>query len=128
MNVCGRAALENGVGIGALVTLKVDYCTHCHAQGLLVIVYRFQEKSGGILVCCEHGIVTHDGSSKDYWVPYGKYRVIAGNDSTLQISKKLQAVRGKVVAGNFVDTLLHQEPHSQSMLTLTLEQQVWLKR
>jgi hypothetical protein len=36
-------------------------------------------------------------------VPYNKYRVIAGNDSTLPISKKLQAVRDKVLAGNFVD-------------------------
>ncbi len=103
MKVCGRAALESGVGIGALVSLKVDYCTHCHAQGLLAIVYRFQENSGGILVCCEHGIVTHEGSSADFWVPYDKYKIIAGNDSTFPISKKLQAVHDKVLAGNFVD-------------------------
>jgi hypothetical protein len=103
MKVCGRAALENGVGIGALVSLKVDYPTDCHAQGLLAIVYRFQANSGGILVCCKHGIVTHDGSSKDYSVPYDKYRVIATNDSIFPISKKLQAVRDKVLAGNFVD-------------------------
>jgi hypothetical protein len=49
MELCGKAALESGVGIGALVSLKVDYLTHCHAQGLLVIVNRFQENSGGIL-------------------------------------------------------------------------------
>jgi hypothetical protein len=60
MKVCGQAALESGVEIGALVSLKVDYHTHCHAQGLLAIVYRFQENSGGILVCCEHGIVAHE--------------------------------------------------------------------
>jgi hypothetical protein len=41
MKVCGQAALESGVGIGVLVSLKVDYCTHCHVQGLFVIVYRF---------------------------------------------------------------------------------------
>jgi hypothetical protein len=87
MKVCGRAALKSGVGIGALVSLKVDYHTHCHAQGLFAIVYRFQENLGGILVCCEHGIITHDGSTKDYWVPYDKYRVIAGNDSTFPISE-----------------------------------------
>ncbi len=77
MKMCGKAALDSGIGIGALASLKVDYQTHCHAQGLLVIVYRFQENSGGILVCCEHGIVTHDGTCNDYWVPYNKYRVIA---------------------------------------------------
>ena len=38
MKICGKAALDSGVGIGALVSLKVDYHTHCHAQGLLVIV------------------------------------------------------------------------------------------
>jgi hypothetical protein len=32
-----------------------------------------------------------------------KYRVIAGYDSTFPVSKKLQAVRDKVSAGNFVD-------------------------
>ena len=103
MKLCGKAALESGVGIGALVSLKVDYHTNCHAQGLLAIVYRFQENSGGILVCWEHGIITHDRSSKDYWVPCNTYRVIAGYDSTFPVSKKLQAVRDKVSAGNFVD-------------------------
>jgi hypothetical protein len=76
MKICGQAALESGVGIGVLVSLKVDYRTHCHAQGLLSIVYRFQENSGGILVCCEYVIITHDGTSTNYWVPYNKYRVI----------------------------------------------------
>ncbi len=68
-----------------------------------MIVYRFQKKSGGILVCCEHGIITHDGTSKDYWVPYNNYRAIARNDTTFPISNKLQAVRDKVLTGNFVD-------------------------
>jgi hypothetical protein len=103
MNICGQAALESGVGIGVLVSMKVDYRTHCHVQGLLAIVYRFQENSGGILVCCKHGIITHDKTSNDYWVPYDKYRVIAWNDTTFSISDKLQAVRDKVLAGNFVD-------------------------
>ena len=66
-------------------------------------MYRFQENSGGILVCCEHGILTHDGTSNDYWVPYNKYRVIAWNDTTFPIFDKLQAMRDKVLAGCFVD-------------------------
>jgi hypothetical protein len=36
-------------------------------------------------------------------VPYNKYRVIAQNDTTFPISNKLQAVRDKVLVGNFVD-------------------------
>jgi hypothetical protein len=103
MKMCGKAALDSGIGIGALVSLKVDYQTHCHAHGLLAIVYQFQENSGGILVCCEHGIITHDGTSNDYWVPYNKYRVIARNDVTFPISNNLQVMCDKVLAGSFVD-------------------------
>jgi len=77
MKQCGRAAQAAGAGIGAVVSLKVDYHTHSHAQGLLVIVYEMKESTGGILVCCEHGVITHDGSRKDYWVPYDKYTVNA---------------------------------------------------
>jgi hypothetical protein len=103
MKICGQAALDSGVGIGALVSLNVDYHTHCHVQGLLVIVYRFQENSGGILVCDEHGIITHGETSTYYWVPYDKYRVIVRNDTTFPISNKLQAMHDKVLAGCFVD-------------------------
>jgi hypothetical protein len=103
MKICGRAALENVVGIGALVSLKVDYCTHCHAQGLLAIVYRFHADTGGILVCCKYGILTHDGSSASYWVHYNKYRVIATKGCSFPFSDKLQAVCDKVIAGTFVD-------------------------
>jgi uncharacterized protein YbjQ (UPF0145 family) len=73
MQQCGRAAQAAGAGagIGAVVSLKVDYRTHSHVQGLLAIVYEMKESTGGILVCCEHGVITHDGSRKDYcyWVP-----------------------------------------------------------
>ncbi len=103
MKICVQALLDSGVGIGALVSLKVDYYTHCHVQGLLVIVYRFQENLGGILVCCKHGIITHDGTSNDFWLPYDKYRVIARNDTTFPFSNKLQAMRDKVLAGCYVD-------------------------
>ncbi len=103
MKICGKAALDSGIGIGALVSLKVDYRTDCHAQGLLAIVYRFQENSGGILVGCEHGIITHDRISNNYWVPYDKYRVIARNDGTFPISNNLQVMHDKILAGCFVD-------------------------
>jgi hypothetical protein len=55
------------------------------------------------MVCCEHGIVTHDGTSNDYWVPYDKYRVIAQNDVTFPISNNLQVKCDKVLAGSLVD-------------------------
>jgi hypothetical protein len=35
MAQCGKAAQDNGCEVGAIVTLKVDYRTHCHAPGLL---------------------------------------------------------------------------------------------
>jgi hypothetical protein len=103
MKMCGKAAVDSAIGLGALVSLKVDYRTHCHAQGLLAIVYQFQERSGGIMVCCEHGIVTHDGTKNEYWVPYDKYRVIARNDATFPILNNLQVMRDKVLSGSFVN-------------------------
>jgi hypothetical protein len=103
MKMCGKAAVDSGIGKGALVSLKVDYQMHCHMQGLLAIVYRFQENSGGIMVCYEDGIVTHDETSNDYWVPYDKYRVIAQNDAIFLIWNNLHAMRDKVLEGSFVD-------------------------
>jgi hypothetical protein len=72
MKHCGNAAMESGAAPGAVVTLKVDYRTHSHAQGLLAIVY-IVKKTGGILVCCDHGVITHSGTKREYWVPFDKY-------------------------------------------------------
>ncbi len=75
-------AFKDGVGIGAVVTLKVDYRVHCHALGLLGIVFDFLPDSGGVLVCCEHGIITHDGSKKPYYVPYDQYSLACHRDAS----------------------------------------------
>jgi hypothetical protein len=104
MKQCGRAAQAAGAGIGAVVSLKVDYRTHSHAQGLLAIVYEMKESTGGILVCCEHGVVTHDGSKKDYWVPYDKYDVKARVQDTCPIEEALQSVRNLVLEGKYNST------------------------
>jgi hypothetical protein len=55
------------------------------------------------MACCEHGIITHDGTKNEYWVPYDKYRVFIQNDATFPISDNLQVMRDKVLAGSFVD-------------------------
>jgi hypothetical protein len=104
MKQCGRAAQAAGAGIGAVVSLKVDYRTHSHAQGLLAIVYEMKESTGGILVCCEHGVITHDGSRKDYWVPYDKYDVKARAQDTCPIEEALQSVRNLVLEGKYNST------------------------
>jgi len=101
MKQCGRAAQAAGAGIGAVVSLKVDYCTHSHAQGLLAIVYEMKESTGGILVCCQHGVITHDGSRKDYWVPYDKYTVTARAQDTCPLEDALESVRNLVLEGRY---------------------------
>jgi hypothetical protein len=35
---CGKEVLGAGAGIGVVVSLKIDYCTQSHVQGLLAIV------------------------------------------------------------------------------------------
>jgi hypothetical protein len=104
MKQCGRAAQAAGAGIGAVVSLKVYYHTHSHVQGLLAIVYEMKESTGGILVFCDHGVITHDGSRKDYWVPYDKYDVKARAQDTCPIEEALQSVRNLVLEGKYNST------------------------
>jgi hypothetical protein len=84
-----------------VVVLKVDYHTHSHAHGLLAIMYEMKESTGGILVCSEHGVVTHDGSRKDYWVSHDKYYVKARAQDTSPIEEALQSVRNLVLEGRY---------------------------
>ncbi len=50
MKRCGNAAIVSGAEPSTVVTLKVDYRTHSHAQGLIAIIFDVK-KTGGILVC-----------------------------------------------------------------------------
>jgi hypothetical protein len=96
----GDCLVAAGLGMGAVLTLKVDYRTHAHAEGLVVIVYKLNETSSA-LVCCESGVVTHDGSKGDYWVPSDKFVVSAGAGELAAIPKSLQNIRDAVVDGTY---------------------------
>ena len=98
MKKCGKAAEDAGARVGAVVSLHVDYRTHSHARGLIAVVYACKPMTGGILVCCEHGIITHSGTKADYWVPADKYRVVARPDELIPIPDELAAVRALVLA------------------------------
>ena len=50
MKYAGKDELKNGVGIGAIVSLCIDYCVHSHASALLGIVFA---KKGKIQVVSE---------------------------------------------------------------------------
>jgi len=99
----GKAALEAGAEPGAVVTLHVDYRTHSHAQGLIAIVYDVNKNTGGILVCCEHGVITHSGKKANYWVPTDKYVVVAKKDEYIPLTAALERVRNLVLRGEFED-------------------------
>jgi hypothetical protein len=58
------SALAVGAGIGAVVSLNVDHRTHSRAQGFLVLVYEMKESTGGLLVFCDHGVITHYGTKR----------------------------------------------------------------
>ena len=66
---------------------------HSHTLGLIAVVYACKPQTGGILVCCEHGIITHSGTKADYWVPANKYCVVACTDEVIPIPDELVAVR-----------------------------------
>lgn len=87
---------------GSKIKLNVDYCMHCHASALIGIVFGFKLETGGVKVCCEHGVITHDGSRNPYYVPVDKYAVIAKPNENIPISKELAAVRKVVLlAGKY---------------------------
>jgi len=94
----GDVLIAKGLGRGAVLSLKVDYRTHSHACGLLAIVYKSND-TGAALVCCQHGVVTHDGSKRDYWVPSDKFKVYAGHDENTVITPSLQEVRDDIMKG-----------------------------
>ena len=96
----GDCLVAAGLGTGAVLTLKVDYRTHAHAEGLVVIVYKSNE-TGSALVCCESGVVTHDGSKGDYWVPSDKFVVSAGVGELAAIPQSLQNIRDAVVNSTY---------------------------
>ena len=96
----GDALIADGLGPGAVLTLKVDYRTHSHAAGLVVIVYKSND-TGAALVCCENGVITHDGSAGDYWVPSDKFVVNAGSKETAVIPPKLQLLRDAILKGEY---------------------------
>ena len=97
---CGQAAILNGAAPGAVVTLKVDYRTHSHAQGLIGIVFDVKP-TGGVKVCCEHGIITHSGGPGVYWVPVDRYVVRAKADEYIPLTDELYMIRCMVLEGRF---------------------------
>ena len=58
-------------------------------------------ESGGVCVCCEHGVITNDGSKGPYWVPYEKYSLACHKDASLPLPTDLQSVRTLVLAGTY---------------------------
>ncbi len=98
----GKEAINAGAGIGAVVTLKVDFRTHSHANGLLAVIYDVKEGTGGILVCCEHGVITHSGTKGDYWVPYNMYKVVVKRGDNVPLTEAMMALRVKVLMGQYV--------------------------
>jgi hypothetical protein len=97
----GKTAIEAGASPGAVVFLKVDSWTHSHAQGLVRIVYEAKQEAGGVLVSCEHWVITHDGSNGNCWVPYDKYKIVAQKYATIPIQPESQTLRDMVLAGEY---------------------------
>ena len=112
---CGQVAILNGTAPGAVVTLKVDYRTHSHAQGLIGIVFDVKPK-GGVKVCCEHGIITHSGGPGVHWVPVDKYVVRAKPDEYIPLTDELYMICCKVLEGRFkertVPTISYAKLHA----------------
>jgi hypothetical protein len=100
MKRCGNAAIVLGAEPGAVVTLKVDYRTHSHAQGLFAIIFDVK-KTGGILACLNHGVITHSGTKGNCWVPVDKYVIVARKEEGSPLQAELAAGHQMVLSGEF---------------------------
>ncbi len=100
MKRCGNAAIVSGAEPGAVVTLKVDHRMHSHAQGLIAIIFDVK-KTGGILVCCKYGVITHSGTKGNYLVPVDKYVIVARKEEECPLPAELAAVCHMVLSGEF---------------------------
>jgi hypothetical protein len=98
---CGDAAVKSGVSPGAVVIPKVDGRTYYNPEGLVAIVYQLNPRTGGIRSCCEHGIITHDGSAGVFDVPFDRYSIKAPAGTFVPLPDKLTEVRKKVEDGLF---------------------------
>jgi hypothetical protein len=98
---CGDAAVKSGVSPGAVVTLKVDGRTYYNPEGLVAIVYQVSPWAWGIKTCCEHGVITHDGSAGVYDVPVARYSINAPAGTVVPLPEKLAEVCKKVEDGLF---------------------------
>jgi hypothetical protein len=65
------------------------------------LFFDFNPKTGGILVCCEQGMITNGRSEGEYWFPHDKYKVIAIRDATLPIASELQKVHNMILSGEY---------------------------
>jgi uncharacterized protein YbjQ (UPF0145 family) len=86
MKRCGKVAKDLGAAVGAIVTLKVDFRTHSHAEGLIAIVYNINMDTGSILVCCDRGVITHSGNSDQYWVLLTGTKFVQNKMSTVLLT------------------------------------------
>ena len=83
---------------GTVVTCKVDARDVTHPRGIIGVVTAANE-TGAVKVVCEHGMLSHKGSSQ-WWIPSDKYKVIAKADEVANISPELLATRNDVMTSS----------------------------
>ena len=107
-----RDSQDNGVGVGAIVTVALDSRDVTHAAGIRAVVYNVKENTGGILACCESGVVVQGQTKCDYWIPIERYRVTCRPDEFGTSTDKLSEIRRQVLDKSF-------SPSTRPRVTLT---------
>lgn len=105
-----RKKQDTGVGIGAIVTIALDKRDFTMASGVRAVVYDVKEETGGILACCEYGVIVHDNA--DYWIPSDRYGVTASPDDTAVLTDGLMSIREEVLGKSF-------DPSAKERVTLS---------
>ncbi len=95
-----RSRQDTGVGIGAVVTISLDKRDYSNATGVRAVVYDVKNGTGGILACCEHGIISLK-DKKDFWIPVDRYGVTSSPAADSVLTDDLVSIREEVLTSSF---------------------------
>jgi len=101
-NMIRRRIQQNSskIGVGAVVTISLDKREFSSPTGVRAIVFELKEETGGILACCESGVITQS-TGEVFWIPSDRYGVTASPTEPAVLTDGLNTVRHDILNRKF---------------------------
>lgn len=95
-----RNAQCANVDIGAVVTISLDKRDFTTGTGVRAVVFDAKERTGGILACCESGIISQK-NGHHYWIPSDRYGVTSLATEDAVLTEALNKIRKQILDRTF---------------------------